>query len=114
VALAALVLPFGAIGDRLGRRNVLVVGAFVFGAGALAAVWAESTSALILWRVVMGVGAAMIMSGTLATITAAYPAEQRARGVAAWSGFRRRGRNHWTTRRRSATGAMELALNLSH
>lgn len=87
VALAALVLPCGALGDRMGRRNVLLVGAVVFGVGALAAVWAGGTGALIGWRVVMGVGAAMIMPGTLSTITAVLPAEQHARGVAVWSGF---------------------------
>ncbi|MFJ8107826.1 MFS transporter [Streptomyces sp. NPDC096132] len=87
VALAALVLPLGAIGDRVGRRNVLIVGTFVFGAASLAASFADSTGMLIAWRVVMGVGAAMIMPGTLSTITAAFPPQQRTRGVAVWSGF---------------------------
>jgi MFS family permease len=44
-------------------------------------------AALISWRVVMGVGAAMIMPGTLSTITAAFPEEQRSRGVAIWPGW---------------------------
>ncbi|WP_329331361.1 MFS transporter [Streptomyces sp. NBC_00663] len=87
VVLAALVLPLGAIGDRVGRRNVLVVGTVVFGAASLAASFADSTSTLIAWRAVMGLGAAMIMPGTLSTITAAFPPDQRAKGVATWSGF---------------------------
>lgn len=87
VALAALVLPLGALGDRWGRRNILIGGTLVFGAASLAASFADSSSELIVWRIVMGVGAAMIMPGTLSTITAAFPAEQRARGVAVWSGF---------------------------
>ncbi|MEU6501372.1 MFS transporter [Streptomyces californicus] len=87
VALAALVLPLGAIGDRVGRRNVLIAGTVVFGAASLAASFADSTTALIAWRAVMGLGAAMIMPGTLSTITAAFPPEQRAKGVATWSGF---------------------------
>ncbi|MEU7212636.1 MFS transporter [Streptomyces sp. NPDC044989] len=87
VALAALVLPLGAVGDRFGRRNVLIAGTVVFGAASLAASFADSTTTLIVWRVVMGVGAAMIMPGTLSTITAAFPPEQRAKGVAVWSGF---------------------------
>ncbi|NEB03482.1 MFS transporter [Streptomyces sp. SID13726] len=87
VTLAALVLPLGAIGDRLGRRNVLVVGTLVFGGASLAASFADSTTTLIAWRAVMGLGAAMIMPGTLSTITAAFPPEQRAKGVATWSGF---------------------------
>ncbi|MFF2778888.1 MFS transporter [Streptomyces sp. NPDC058052] len=87
VALAALVLPLGAIGDRIGRRNVLVAGTVVFGIASLAASFADSTTTLIVWRVVMGLGAAMIMPGTLSTITAAFPPEQRVKGVATWSGF---------------------------
>lgn len=87
VALAALVLPIGALGDRIGRRNVLVAGNLVFGAAALAASFADSTDTLIACRALMGIGAAMIMPGTLSTITAAFPPGQRARGVATWSGF---------------------------
>jgi EmrB/QacA subfamily drug resistance transporter len=87
VALAALVLPLGALGDRLGRRNVLVAGTVVFGAAALAAALSGSTGQLIAARVVMGVGAAMIMPGTLSTITAAFPPDKRSRGVATWAGF---------------------------
>jgi EmrB/QacA subfamily drug resistance transporter len=87
VALAALVLPLGATGDRLGRRNVLIAGNIVFGGAALAASFSDSTTTLIIWRVVMGIGAAMIMPGTLSTITVAFPPAQRTKGVAAWSGF---------------------------
>ncbi len=42
VALAAFVLPFGALGDRLGRRTLLLVGTVVFGAAALCAAVAQS------------------------------------------------------------------------
>ncbi|WP_262057330.1 MFS transporter [Streptomyces sp. STR69] len=87
VTLAAFVLPLGAIGDRLGRRNVLIAGTVVFGAASLAASFADSTTTLIVWRAVMGLGAAMIMPGTLSTVTAAFPPEQRTKGVATWSGF---------------------------
>ncbi|WP_433521227.1 MFS transporter [Nocardia pseudovaccinii] len=87
VALAALVLPIGALGDRLGRRNVLIAGAVVFALGSAAAAFTDTTSTLIAWRIVMGIGAAMIMPGTLSTITAAFPPTQRDRGVAVWSGF---------------------------
>ncbi|MGW6117922.1 MFS transporter [Nocardia sp. NPDC055165] len=87
VALAALVLPIGALGDKFGRRNVLLAGTLVFAVGSAAAAFADSTTMLIVWRVVMGVGAAMIMPGTLSTITSAFPAAQRDRGVAIWSGF---------------------------
>lgn len=87
VALAALVLPFGALGDRLGRRTLLLVGTIVFGLAALLASAAQSPSALIACRVVMGIGAAMIMPGTLSTITAVFPASKRSKAVSVWAGF---------------------------
>jgi EmrB/QacA subfamily drug resistance transporter len=87
VALAALVLPLGALGDRWGRRGLLVAGTALFGAASLAAAFAQAAHTLIALRAVMGIAAAMIMPGTLSTITAALPDEQRARGVAIWAGF---------------------------
>jgi EmrB/QacA subfamily drug resistance transporter len=86
LALATLVLPFGALGDRWGRRRVLVVGTALFALSAVAAALTDSASLLIVWRAVMGAAAAMIMPGTLSTITAVYPASKRARAAAIWSG----------------------------
>jgi EmrB/QacA subfamily drug resistance transporter len=87
VALAALVLPFGALGDRIGRRTLLLLGTILFGLGAAAAAAAGSAGVLIGCRVAMGAGAAMIMPGTLSTITAAFPANRRSRAVSVWAGF---------------------------
>jgi EmrB/QacA subfamily drug resistance transporter len=87
VALAALVLPFGALGDLLGRRTLLLGGTMVFGLAALCASAAQSPGALIACRVAMGVGAAMIMPGTLSTITAVFPPSKRGRAVSVWAGF---------------------------
>ncbi|HTJ68450.1 MAG TPA: MFS transporter [Actinospica sp.] len=87
VALAALVLPLGALGDRIGRRKVLIAGNLVFGVASFLAAESSTSAHLIVWRVVMGIGAAMIMPGTLSTITSAFPPERKARGVAIWSGF---------------------------
>lgn len=87
LVLAATVLPLGAIGDRYGRRTVLLIGTAIFGLAALTAGFMTSPGGIIAARAVMGLGAAMIMPGTLSTITAAFPSEKRARGVAAWAGF---------------------------
>jgi EmrB/QacA subfamily drug resistance transporter len=87
VLLAALVLPLGALGDRVGRRNLLLVGTVIFGIAALAASFADSTGTVIASRMTMGAAAAMIMPGTLSTITAVFPADQRAKAVAIWSAF---------------------------
>jgi len=87
VALAALVLPFGALGDRFGRRTLLLLGTVIFGLAALAAAAAQSAEVLIGCRVAMGVGAAMIMPATLSTITAAFAGSTSSRAVSIWAGF---------------------------
>lgn len=87
VALAALLLPAGAIGDRFGRRRALIAGIAIFGAASAASAMSDSASALIAWRVLTGVGAALIMPGTLSTITSVFPPEGRAKAVGVWAGF---------------------------
>ncbi len=84
---AALLLIAGALGDRFGRRGALVGGTVLFTVGAFLASTAETGDQLILHRVVMGVGAALMMPGTLSTITSVFPADQRARAVGVWTGF---------------------------
>jgi EmrB/QacA subfamily drug resistance transporter len=87
MALAALLLPIGAIGDRWGRKPILLGGLVVFiGANVLAGM-AGSVEVLLVARVIAGVGAAMIMPVTLSVITSSFPDEQRARAVGIWSGF---------------------------
>jgi EmrB/QacA subfamily drug resistance transporter len=87
VALAALLLPAGVLGDRYGRRSTLLAGIAVFGLTAAASAFTTSAGALIGLRVLTGVGAALIMPGTLSTITSVFPAEEKAGAVAVWSGF---------------------------
>ena len=87
VALAALLLPAGAIGDRFGRRGAMIGGILVYGLGMVWAATAGSANSLIAARVVAGLGAAFIMPGTLSTITSVFPPEGRARAVGIWAGF---------------------------
>jgi len=87
VALAALLLPAGVLGDRYGRRATLLAGIVIFGVTAAASAFTTSPAALIGWRILSGAGAALIMPGTLSTITSVFPAEEKARAVAVWSGF---------------------------
>ena len=87
VALAALLLPAGAIGDRFGRRRALIAGIAIFGIASAASALSDSASTLIAWRVLTGVGAALIMPGTLSTITSVFPPEGRAKAVGVWAGF---------------------------
>ncbi|WP_407662440.1 MFS transporter [Mycolicibacterium palauense] len=86
LALACLVLPAGAIGDRYGRRGALAAGLLIFAAASYApAIWADPLH-LIVARGVAGVGAAFIMPATLSLITSAYPPGQRAKSVGIWAG----------------------------
>jgi EmrB/QacA subfamily drug resistance transporter len=87
VALAALLLFAGALGDRFGRRRALLAGIALFGGASALSAFTHSSGALIGWRVVAGVGAALIMPGTLSTITSVFPPEARAKAVGVWAGF---------------------------
>ena len=87
VALAALLLPAGAIGDRFGRRWAMIGGIVVYGVGMVWAATTSSADTLIASRVIAGAGAAFIMPGTLSTITSVFPPEGRARAVGIWAGF---------------------------
>jgi EmrB/QacA subfamily drug resistance transporter len=87
LALAALLLPVGALGDRFGRKPVLLLGLLVFAVATVGAVLATSVGMMIATRVLAGVGAAMIMPVTLSIITSSFPPEDRARAIGVWAGF---------------------------
>ena len=87
LTLAALLLPVGAIGDRWGRRTVLLVGLVVYGAASVVALSATTAAALIAARIASGAGAAMIMPVTLSIITSSFPPDERARAIGVWAGF---------------------------
>jgi EmrB/QacA subfamily drug resistance transporter len=86
VAFAALLLPTGAIGDRIGRKPVLAAGLSIFGLSSLAAIFLNGPGELIALRSLMGVGAAMIMPVTLSVITTVFPPEERGKAVGTWVG----------------------------
>lgn len=85
VALAALLLPLGAAGDRWGRRPMLMAGLGLFGAANVAAGLAGSSEVLLVARLLAGVGAAMIMPVTLAVITATFPEGERSKAIGVWT-----------------------------
>ena len=87
MALAALLLPIGAIGDRWGRKPVLVSGLVLFSLANVMAGLSTTTGMLLIARIAAGVAAAMIMPVTLSVITSSFPLEQRARAVGVWTGF---------------------------
>lgn len=84
--LAGLLLTMGALGDRFGRRRLLVIGAVAFSAASAIAAWSTSPEALIAARALMGVGGATLMPSTLALIRNLFDDEsQRSRAVGIWS-----------------------------
>ncbi|MFC8849578.1 MULTISPECIES: MFS transporter [unclassified Micromonospora] len=86
LSLAALLLPLGALGDRWGRKPMLVTGLTVFGTASAAGGFAPSTEVMLAARLFGGVGAAMIMPITLAVITSTFPKEERGRAIGVWTG----------------------------
>jgi EmrB/QacA subfamily drug resistance transporter len=85
LSLAALLLPLGALGDRWGRKPMLVAGLVVFGVAAVAAGLAPSAEMMLAARLLSGVGGAMIMPITLAVITSTFPEEERGRAIGVWT-----------------------------
>ncbi|MFI5436537.1 MFS transporter [Rhodococcus baikonurensis] len=85
LTLAALLLPLGAVGDRWGRKPVLLLGLAVFGIANIAASIAPTIEIMVAARVLAGVGAAMIMPVTLSVITASFPDEERSKAIGVWT-----------------------------
>lgn len=87
LALASLMLPAGTLGDRHGHRLLVLAGLAAFGIGSLACGLAPGAGALVAARAVQGVGAALLLPGTLAIIAGAYPdREAQARAIGIWAG----------------------------
>jgi len=84
LVFAALLLVFGTLGDRFGRRRMLVIGTIIFMLASVWAAFADSGSALIMARVVQGVGGAMILPSTLSTLNATFQGRERGIAFAVW------------------------------
>jgi EmrB/QacA subfamily drug resistance transporter len=86
LVFAGLLFTAGSLADRYGRKGMLTLGLVVFGAGTLAAAFANSAGALIATRAFMGIGGAMIMPSTLSILGAVFPvARERTRAIAIWA-----------------------------
>jgi EmrB/QacA subfamily drug resistance transporter len=85
--LASLLLVGGSLGDRYGRRKMFVAGVGVFAAGSAWCGFAGSVGWLIGARALQGVGAALLVPGSLALISASFPSDERGRAIGTWSGF---------------------------
>jgi EmrB/QacA subfamily drug resistance transporter len=85
LVFAALILAAGSLGDRLGRKGMLLAGLAVFGAASLAGAFVATTDELIAARAVMGLGAAMMFPATLSLLTNVFTERrQRAAAIGLW------------------------------
>ncbi|HEY0471484.1 MAG TPA: MFS transporter [Kribbella sp.] len=84
--LAGLLITMGSLGDRIGRRRLLIFGAVAFGAASVAAAYAQNPEQLIAARAMLGIGGATLMPSTLALIRNMFhDAGQRSKAIAFWS-----------------------------
>ncbi len=86
LAFASLLLTGGILGDRYGRKRMFLTGLAVFTLSSLACGLAANTSQLIAFRAMQGVGAALLMPGTLSILTVTFPAHERAKAIGIWAG----------------------------
>jgi EmrB/QacA subfamily drug resistance transporter len=85
--LSALILVGGALGDALGRRAMFLLGVAIFGAASAGCGFSATIRTLVLWRGVQGLGAALLVPGSLAIISASFDQKSRGPAIGTWSGF---------------------------
>jgi EmrB/QacA subfamily drug resistance transporter len=86
LAFASLLLTGGILGDRYGRKKMFLTGLAIFTLASLGCGLSGSGSQLIMFRALQGVGAALLMPGTLSILTVTFPPEERARAIGLWAG----------------------------
>ena len=86
LAFASLLLTGGILGDRYGRKRMFLSGLAIFTVASLACGLASSSGELIAFRAVQGVGAALLMPGTLSILTVTFPPHERAKAIGLWAG----------------------------
>ncbi len=86
LAFASLLFTWGVIGDRIGRKKVLIIGMVIFGVASAVCAFSVSSGMLITFRTIMGIGGAAVMPTTLAIITVIFPPHERGKAIGAWAG----------------------------
>jgi len=85
LVFSGLLLVFGTLGDRFGRKLALEIGIAVFGLASVGALLADSAAGVIGVRAAMGIGAALIMPATLSIIANVFSGEERGKAIAIWA-----------------------------
>lgn len=82
---ATFVLAFGSLSDRYGRKGALILGLTIFGGGAIGASFADSSTQLIAWQAVMGLGAAFVYPTTLSILSNVFTERnEKAKAIGIW------------------------------
>jgi len=87
LTLAVLILISGSLGDLFGRKRIFSYGIIVFVIGSLLSGFSNSIGQLITFQAFTGIGAAMMIPGSLAIINSCFVEEQRGRAIGLWAGF---------------------------
>jgi EmrB/QacA subfamily drug resistance transporter len=85
LVFAGLLFTFGVLGDRLGRKRVLIAGLLLFGLGSLLSAYSHSSAELIAARAVMGLGGAAVMPQTLSIIANVFEPAERPKAIGIWA-----------------------------
>ncbi|MCU1349372.1 MAG: family efflux transporter permease subunit [Acidobacteria bacterium] len=85
--LSALILTGGALGDRFGRKRIYATGVALFALASIACGFAPGIRELVVARGLQGIGAALLVPGSLAIISASFPEEERGKAIGTWSAF---------------------------
>jgi EmrB/QacA subfamily drug resistance transporter len=85
LVFAGLLFTFGVVGDRIGRKRVLMAGLVLFGIGSLLSAYSHSPDQLIAARAAMGLGGAAVMPQTLSIIANVFEPKERARAIGIWT-----------------------------
>jgi EmrB/QacA subfamily drug resistance transporter len=85
--LGALILVGGSLGDQFGRKKVFLLGVISFTAASVWCGLARSPQQLIIGRALQGIGAAFLVPGSLAIISATFDGAERGKAIGTWSGF---------------------------
>jgi MFS family permease len=85
--LGALILAGGSLGDLFGRRKIFVVGTAIFACASVACGIAPTIQILIIARSIQGMGAALLVPGSLEIISSSFDEKSRGQAIGTWSGF---------------------------
>jgi len=85
--LASLLLVGGVLGDRFGRKRIFMLGTMVFTLASIGCSMSTAPGPLIATRAIQGVGAALLIPGSLALISATFPQKERGSAIGTWSAF---------------------------